>query len=94
MAVLEHSARPQAGFFAVLVTRAVRLGASVFRASKNRQQFRRLREMSDWELADIGLCRDDLHNAWKRRVETDPMHYLNAVARSRAGLEDAARRIS
>lgn len=93
MAVYDHSARQQSGFVAVLATRAVRVGASLLRAWNNRKQFRRLREMSDWELSDIGLQRDDLHDAWKRRVDADPLRYLSAVARSRGTVEDAARRV-
>jgi uncharacterized protein YjiS (DUF1127 family) len=93
MAVFDHSARQHAGFVTALVTRAVRVGTSVLRAWNNRKQFRRLRDMSDWELADIGLSRDDLRDAWKRRIDTDPLRYLSAVARSRDTIEDAARRV-
>jgi uncharacterized protein YjiS (DUF1127 family) len=93
MAVFDHSARQHAGFVTALATRAVRVGTSVLRAWNNRKQFRRLRDMSDWELADIGLSRDDLRDAWKRRIDTDPLRYLSAVARSRDTIEDAARRV-
>lgn len=93
MALFEHSDRQSAGFLAVISARAVRLGASLLRAWSNRRQFRRLREMSDWELADIGLRRDDLHHAWKQRIDTDPLRHLSTVARSRGSLEDAARRV-
>ena len=93
MAVFDHSARKHAGFFTVLATRAARIGGNLLSAWNNRKQFRRLRDMSDWELADIGLSRDDLHDAWKRRIDTDPLRYLSAVARSRGSIEDAARRV-
>jgi len=61
---------------------------------RNRGDFGRLRDMSDWELADIGLDRDDLRTAWARRAEVDPTHYLGMTARARGALEDAARRVS
>lgn len=93
MAIYDHSASRQSGFVSVLAIRAVRVGKAVLRAWNNRQQFRRLRDMSDWELADVGLQRDDLHAAWKRRIDTDPLRYLGAVARSRSTVEDAARRV-
>ena len=82
MAVFDHSARQQSGFVSALATRAVRVGAAVLRAWNNHRQFRRLRDMSDWELADIGLSRDDIRDAWKARIDTDPLRYLSAVARS------------
>ncbi len=93
MAVFDHSARQQFGFVSALATRAVRFGKAAIRAWNNRRQFRRLHDMSDWELADIGLSRDDLRDAWKRRVDTDPLRYLSALARSRDSIEDAARRV-
>jgi uncharacterized protein YjiS (DUF1127 family) len=80
MAVFDHSARQHAGFVTVLATRVVRAATSVLRAWNNRKQFRRLRDMSDWELADIGLRRDDLHDAWKRRIDTDPLRCLDPDA--------------
>lgn len=93
MAVFDHSARQHAGFVTVLATRAVRAAKVALRAWNNRRQFRRLRDMSDWELADIGLSRDDLRDAWSRRIDTDPLRYLSALARSRGTIEDAARRV-
>jgi len=93
MAVFDHSASQQSGFVSVLANRVVRAGASLLRAWNHRRQFRHLREMSDWELADIGLQRDDLRDAWKSRVDTDPLRYLSAVARTRGTVEDAARRV-
>lgn len=93
MAIYDHSASRQSGFVSVLAIRVVRVGKAALRAWNNRRQFRRLRDMSDWELADIGLQRDDLRDAWKRRIDTDPLRYLGALARSRGTVEDAARRV-
>lgn len=93
MAVLDQSAVSGAGFVAVAVTRIARMTGAVLRYWNNRRQFRRLGEMSDWELADIGLEREDLNEAWKRRIDTDPLRYLGSVVRTRGTLEDAARRV-
>ena len=82
MAVFDHSARQQFGFVSALATRAVRFGKAAIRAWNNRRQFRRLHDMSDWELADIGLSRDDLRDAWKRRVDT-PAIYLSVESMPR-----------
>ncbi len=94
MAVFDHSASRQSGFVSVLAIRVVQVGKAALRAWNNRRQFRRLRDMSDWELADIGLEREDLDSAWKRRIDTDPLRYLATVARSRGTAEDAARRVA
>lgn len=70
------------------------VAAAFYRDWNNRRQFRRLKEMSDWELADIGLTRDDLRAAWSRRPNVDPTAHLAQLRRSRDSLEDAARRVS
>jgi uncharacterized protein YjiS (DUF1127 family) len=93
MAVMDHSAVSDAGFVAVTATRIARVAGAVLRYWTNRRQFRRLAEMSDWELADIGIERVDLDRAWKRRIDIDPLRYLGQVARSRGTVEDAARRV-
>lgn len=81
-------------FPVALFARAVNAVAATFRALGNLKEFRRLHEMSDHELSDIGLERSDLFDAWDRRVDTDPTRYLDALVRSRGGLEDAARRVA
>jgi uncharacterized protein YjiS (DUF1127 family) len=80
-------------FPVALFARAVNAVAATFRAIGARRDFRRLHEMSDYELNDIGLERSDLHDAWARRIDVEPTRYLDALARSR-GVEDAARRIA
>lgn len=92
MAVLDHSAARGAG--AAPLARLVRAAGMLLQSWRNRGDFGRLRDMSDWELADIGLDRDDLRTAWARRAEVDPTHYLGMTARARGAIEDAARRVS
>lgn len=89
MAVLEHSTI--AGAETALPVRLARAADRLLQFWRNRIAFRRLRAMSDWELADIGLDRDDLHNAWRRRVEVDPTLYLGMTVRARDALAGAVR---
>jgi uncharacterized protein YjiS (DUF1127 family) len=76
-----------------LLARAVATVNAILKLFGKRKDFSRLREMSDHELADIGLQRSDIHDAWSRRTDVEPTRYLDALARSR-GLEDMARRVS
>ncbi|WP_127519934.1 DUF1127 domain-containing protein [Mesorhizobium sp. Z1-4] len=73
------------------------LAAAIYRDWNNRRQFRRLRDMSDWELADIGLTRDDVRMVWHHRLDIEPTAHLNQVVSRRETLcetpEDAARRV-
>ena len=95
MAVFE--AREPLGIGASWIAAARRVSgvaAALYRDWNNRRQFRQLREMSDWELADIGLTRDDLRAAHYRRPDVDPTAHLAAIKRERAALEDAAGRVS
>ena len=94
MAITHHGSPSAEAFSVALFARAVNVVAETIRSWRNRKQFRRLSDMSDWELADVGLDRADLRDAWERRVETDPTVYLNLLVRSRIGLEDAARRVA
>ena len=65
------------------------------RAIKNRRQFYRLGEMSDAELADIGLVRTDLLVALQSPFGTDPTVKLGALAEERISMiENMARRVS
>ena len=77
-------------FPVALFARAVNAVAATLRTFGNWQQYRRLREMSDHELADIGLERSDLFDAWERRVDVEPTRYLDALVRSRGGLRAGA----
>lgn len=68
---------------------------NAFQAWKNRRAFYRLGEMSDAELADIGLTRADLHVAIDVPFGGDPTVKLRAIASDRADtIEDLARKVA
>lgn len=77
-----------------IATRVANSVAGFYRAWKNRRAFSRLSEMSDAELADIGLTRSDLHVA----VESpfgDPTTKLRSLAVGRCEtIEDVARKVA
>ncbi|PBC07606.1 DUF1127 domain-containing protein [Mesorhizobium sp. WSM3859] len=76
---------------AMLVVNAI---ANSYRAWKNRRAFYRLGEMSDAELADIGLTRADLYVAVAVPFGRDPTAKLRAIASERADtIEDLARQV-
>ncbi len=92
MTTLDHSsratriaARPNA------VARLVAALANVWTAAKNRREIYRLGELSDTELADIGLTRADLHVAVGHPLGTDPTASLSMIVRRRQ--EDLARSV-
>lgn len=57
---------------------------ALVRAWKNRSAFNRLSEMSEAELADIGLTRGDLHAAIDKAFASDPTAKLRSLANQRA----------
>ncbi|MET3661679.1 DUF1127 domain-containing protein [Aquamicrobium ahrensii] len=64
-----------------------RLGLDVRRLLtlwRNRRAFNRLCEMTEAELADIGVSRSDLHDALEVRFAGDPTARLRAIADARA----------
>lgn len=65
------------------VARAANAVLDVFRAWRNRRDFYRLGEMSDTELADIGLVRSDLHVASDLDFLNDPTTHLGSIADAR-----------
>jgi uncharacterized protein YjiS (DUF1127 family) len=76
-------------------TRVIRVAADLYRAWKNRRAFYRLGELSDAELADIGLTRTDLHVAVTAPFASDPTVRLRAIADERvSSVEDCARRVA
>lgn len=78
-----------------IATRAVNLIANFYRAWKNRRAFYRLGEMSDAELADIGLTRGDLHVAIDVPFGGDPTVKLRSLAGERLDtIGDFARRVA
>ena len=75
--------------------RVVNAVSNVYRAWKNRRAFYRLGEMSDAELADIGLTRADLHVAIDVPFGRDPTVKLRSIATDRADtIEDLARKVA
>lgn len=78
-----------------LAARAVGAVFKLYRTWKNRRQFYRLGEMSDAELADIGLLRSDLHFVVDLPFGADPTKQLNSIvsARTELAVEDMARRV-
>jgi uncharacterized protein YjiS (DUF1127 family) len=86
-----HAARPTA----TLVARAVNAVSNFLRAWKNRREFYHLGQMSDSELADIGLTRTDLTVAVDLPFGSDPTAHLGALAEARLReVEAMARQVS
>lgn len=76
-----------------VVARLVQVAFNLFKSFKNRREFYRLGEMSDAELADIGLTRADLHFAWGHPLAVDPTARLDLIVRRRVEGEEAAARL-
>ena len=75
--------------------RIVNYTADLFRAWKNRRAFYRLGELSDSELADVGLTRSDLYVAVDLPFASDPTARLRSIRQSRSeNVEAMARRIA
>ena len=75
--------------------RVVNAAVNFLRAWKNRRAFYRLGEMSDAELADIGLTRSDLNVAVDLPFGADPTAHLGSMADARIrAIEDMARRVA
>jgi uncharacterized protein YjiS (DUF1127 family) len=70
-----------------VVVRLVQVAFKLVKAFRNRREFHRLGELSDAELADIGLTRADLQIAYGRPLDTDPTAALSLIVQRRA--EDA-----
>jgi uncharacterized protein YjiS (DUF1127 family) len=73
------NARPS---LSVRLRRAARALAETVRALANRWLAKDLCDLSDYELADIGLTRADLARAFDLPLASDPSRHLNEVARS------------
>jgi uncharacterized protein YjiS (DUF1127 family) len=77
------------------VVRIANAVSNFLRAWKNRREFYRLGEMSDTELADIGLTRTDLSVAIDLPFGRDPTAHLGALAETRQReIEAMARQVS
>jgi uncharacterized protein YjiS (DUF1127 family) len=75
-----HARRPLALNLVSIVTAKV---AGLFRAVRNRREMYHLGQMSDVELADIGLRRGDLFEVSEVPFAIDPTGQLCAIAASR-----------
>ncbi|WP_274630031.1 DUF1127 domain-containing protein [Arvimicrobium flavum] len=84
MTTIEHShfstpkARP------AISTRAAELVVSALKAYRNRRAIYHLGNLTDTELADIGLRRADLHLAARSPFGVDPTERLGVIAEARA----------
>lgn len=70
-----------------IATRAFDGAASLFRMWQNRRAFYRLGELTDVELADIGLTRADLHVAIDVPFGSDPTVRLRTLASQRTAAD-------
>jgi uncharacterized protein YjiS (DUF1127 family) len=75
-----HVSRPLAHNLASIVSAKV---ASLLRAVRNRREIYHLGQMSDVELADIGLRRGDLFSASQCSMTKDPTGRLCSAAANR-----------
>ncbi len=76
-----QTSRPLALNLVSIVTAKV---AALFRAVRNRREMYHLGQMSDVELADIGLRRGDLFAVTEIPLAVDPTGRLNAITAKRA----------
>jgi uncharacterized protein YjiS (DUF1127 family) len=88
MTTLDRTTFPMTGTTRpALAVRVARNVVAAFRAWKNRREIYHLGMMSEWELADIGLTRADLHVAWRQPLGVDPTVKLGHIAEARAAQE-------
>jgi uncharacterized protein YjiS (DUF1127 family) len=86
---IELAARP------AFAARVMNFVTNTYRIWQNRRDFYRLGEMTDAELADIGLTRSDLYGVTDLSFGADPTRRLGSIARARAEtIEDLARRVA
>jgi uncharacterized protein YjiS (DUF1127 family) len=95
MATFDHATETmQLASRPVFAARVVNSIANFFRAWKNRRDFYHLGEMSDAELADIGLTRSDLLVAIETPFGADPTARLGALVEARINRAEAMARSS
>ncbi|WP_244656203.1 MULTISPECIES: DUF1127 domain-containing protein [unclassified Rhizobium] len=75
---------PRAATLEVVVASVVKGFRTVLRRISNRIAANRLNEMDDHQLADIGLTRNDLKNAFDAGLTSDPTTRLAHCARTAA----------
>lgn len=84
MTTIEHSDFTTPAARPAPVMRAVNLLLKAFRAYRNRRAIYHLGDLTDTELADIGLRRTDLHVAYRAPFGVDPTERLGFIAEARA----------
>jgi len=100
MATIAHarettSAARTAAVRSAPLTAIVNAVTNFARAWRNRREFYRLGEMSDTELADIGLTRSDLSVVVDLPFRQDPTEHLGALAAARQReIEAMARQVA
>lgn len=77
---------------AALLGRVAVLVSATLRALRNRREVSRLGELSDRELADIGLTRIDLAAVSRLPLAVDPTRHLAPLVEARARAEERAAR--
>lgn len=88
----ERTALPLSASRAGVVARLGRTIAESWRVWNGRRAMRRLNELSDWELMDIGLTRDDLRRAYHLPIFDDPTQHLQRVIQEHAREQNAMRK--
>lgn len=88
----EQTALPTVAAWAGFVQRFARTASEAWRLWRNRRAMAQLNELTDWELVDIGLTREDISLAYDGPVLDDPTRRLESMARARAREEAAMRR--
>jgi len=83
MSTFDHTETFAAATRQAVVARAVNLVSGIYRSWKNRRDFERLGQLSDTELADIGLRRVDLHVVDDLPFFVDPTQRLSVIAEER-----------
>ena len=94
-AVSPSSSTARAMTPAAFLARTIGRVAQVVKAWRNRREFYRLGEMTDAELADIGLTRADLSVVVGLPLSVDPTAQLGVIANARIrSIEEGVRLIA
>jgi len=84
MAAIDRSPFATAARRPSIAARTAEFARNAYKIWKNRRAIYHLGDMSDTELADIGLRRADLRVAFQAPFGTDPTEQLGFIAQARA----------
>ena len=84
MTTIEHSHYTMPAARPAISTRVLNLVWNAFRLYRNRRAIYHLGNLTDTELADIGLRRADLYIAARSPFGVDPTERLGVIAEARA----------